>query len=69
MFLFLFVSGDYITGDISDEYLEHLHAMRNDTTLAMNSMRMLSVSSRCEHFAMSCHDAFCTSLPSMLHLS
>eukprot|EP00752_Nemacystus_decipiens_P009117 g8141.t1 len=37
-------SGDYITGDISDEYLRHLHAMRNDTTLTMNSMRMLSVS-------------------------
>ena len=43
---FFFSSGDYITGDISDEYLGHLHAMRNDTTLTMNSMRMLSVSSR-----------------------
>ncbi|CAB1103789.1 unnamed protein product [Ectocarpus sp. CCAP 1310/34] len=38
-------SGEYVTGDISEEYLEHLHAMRNDSTLSMKSMRMLNVSS------------------------
>ncbi|CAN0075733.1 unnamed protein product [Ectocarpus sp. 12 AP-2014] len=38
-------SGEYVTGDISEGYLEHLHAMRNDSTLSMKSMRMLNVSS------------------------
>lgn len=39
-------SGEYVTGDISEEYLEHLHAMRNDKTLTMKSMRMLNISTR-----------------------
>ncbi|CAM9469217.1 unnamed protein product [Laminaria digitata] len=36
-------SGEYLTGDINEEYLNHLHDMRNDTTLTMKQMRMLNV--------------------------
>ncbi|CAM9824962.1 unnamed protein product [Ascophyllum nodosum] len=39
-------SGEYLTGDITEEYLSHLHATRNDEALTMKHMKMLNVSSR-----------------------
>lgn len=41
-FFVVFSSGEYVTGDISEEYLGQLHAMRNDTMLSMKSMRISS---------------------------
>ncbi|CAM9369827.1 unnamed protein product [Choristocarpus tenellus] len=40
-------SGEYVTGDITRDYLDDLHLNRNDKTI---SLRMLSISSRCGPF-------------------
>lgn len=42
-------SGEYVTGDITEEYLSHLHDQRNDGALTMKHMRMLNITSRCVH--------------------
>ncbi|CAM9318201.1 unnamed protein product [Discosporangium mesarthrocarpum] len=38
-------SGEYVTGDISPEYLQDLHLQRNDAMLSLKNMRILAVSS------------------------